>query len=203
MRVAVLGNTPLGRAVEHACTQHHDTTPGPADILWVCDSREYVRPKPGQVIVLSWPSPVGTWRKWQDAYSNEVVVVMENVRAAHALDDFSEQSFIAVGIAEWSEHKTLIADLLAPFTKRVVFMSPESAEMCKHALNSLLALQVRFGNELGRVCEQVGADARDVVRALRLDRRVGDAYLMPGGEPGEHLMREVGRLRALGFRVAL
>ena len=60
-------------------------------------------------------------------------------------------------------------------------MSVESAEMTKHALNAFLATSVTFINELARLCEAVGADAKEVERGLKSEPRIGPrAYLSPG-----------------------
>ena len=51
-------------------------------------------------------------------------------------------------------------------------MAVESAEMTKHALNAFLATSVTFINEVAALCEQVGADAREVERGLKSDVRI-------------------------------
>jgi UDPglucose 6-dehydrogenase len=65
--------------------------------------------------------------------------------------------------------------------------------MIKHAINSFLALSISFMNEIARVCEQVGADAREVERGLKSEARIGlKAYLSPGGPfAGGTLARDV------------
>ncbi len=72
-------------------------------------------------------------------------------------------------------------------------MSIEAAEMTKHALNAWLATSIVFTNEIASICESVGADVADVVRALRGDPRVGPrAYLGFGtGYAGGTLGRDV------------
>jgi UDPglucose 6-dehydrogenase len=59
--------------------------------------------------------------------------------------------------------------LFAPFTDRVEWMSVESAEMTKHAINVFLATSVAFINELATVCELEGAHAREVERGLKTE----------------------------------
>jgi UDPglucose 6-dehydrogenase len=72
-------------------------------------------------------------------------------------------------------------DLFSPFCSHVEWMSIESAEMTKHALNAFLATSVTFINELARLCEEVGADAKEVERGLKSEGRIGPrAYLSPG-----------------------
>jgi UDPglucose 6-dehydrogenase len=81
-------------------------------------------------------------------------------------------------------------------------MSPESAEMTKHAINGFLATSVTFMNELAAICERVGADAREVERGLRSESRIGPrAYLTPGtGFAGGTLARDIQFLTELGRR---
>jgi UDPglucose 6-dehydrogenase len=74
-----------------------------------------------------------------------------------------------------------LESLFAPFTNNIVWMSVESAEMTKHAINAFLATSVTFANELARLCEAVGADAKEVERGLKSEGRIGPkAYLAPG-----------------------
>jgi UDPglucose 6-dehydrogenase len=57
----------------------------------------------------------------------------------------------------------------------------ESAEMTKHALNAFLATSITFINEIADLCEEVGADAKEVERGLKSESRIGPkAYLGPG-----------------------
>jgi UDPglucose 6-dehydrogenase len=81
-------------------------------------------------------------------------------------------------------------------------MSVESAEMTKHALNAFLATSVTFINELARLCEAVGADAKEVERGLKSEGRIGPrAYLSPGAAfAGGTLARDVTFLVDFGRR---
>jgi UDPglucose 6-dehydrogenase len=98
------------------------------------------------------------------------------------------------------ESKKIFSELLAPFTDRIEWMSVESAEMTKHALNAFLATSVTFINEIAAICEQVGADAKEVERGLKSEARIGPkAYLGPGGAfAGGTLARDVAFLTELG-----
>ena len=78
-------------------------------------------------------------------------------------------------------------------------MRTESAEMTKHGINAWLALSVTFANELARLCEAVGADAREVERGLRSEPRIGQkAYIRPGAAfAGGTLARDVVALTSM------
>ena len=72
--------------------------------------------------------------------------------------------------------------------------------MVKHALNSFLAVSITFINEIARLCEHVGADAKEVSAGLKSEPRIGPrAYLGPGGPfAGGTLARDVVTLTRLG-----
>ena len=74
--------------------------------------------------------------------------------------------------------------------------------MTKHALNGFLATSVAFINEVAAICEAVGADAAEVSRGLKSERRIGPrAYLGPGDAfAGGTLARDIGFLRGLAER---
>jgi UDPglucose 6-dehydrogenase len=84
-------------------------------------------------------------------------------------------------------------------------MSVASAEMTKHAVNAFLATSVAFINELARLCETVGADAKEVERGLKSEQRIGPrAYLSPGAAfAGGTLARDIGFLRQMAEAAGL
>jgi len=96
--------------------------------------------------------------------------------------------------------RPLLHALFTPFTPRIEWMSVASAEMTKHALNAFLATSVTFINEVARICESVGADAKEVERGLKSEGRIGSrAYLAPGvAFAGGTLARDVRFLVAAG-----
>ena len=152
---------------------------------------------PGKLVIISTQLPVGSCRTLERAYPwLRFVVQPENVRIAHARDDFLHQYRMVFG----SRHDVQeLRPLVAPYATKILFMSPESAEMSKHAVNGFLALCVAYGNDLGRLCELWGADSTDVVEAMRTERRIADAApLVPGDPPSVHLLREVHTLVGLG-----
>jgi UDPglucose 6-dehydrogenase len=75
-----------------------------------------------------------------------------------------------------------------------------TAEMIKHGLNAFLAVSICFANELGNLCDELGADAQQIAAALRLEPRIGPkAMLFPGlGFSGGTLARDMKTLQRLG-----
>jgi UDPglucose 6-dehydrogenase len=156
------------------------------------------------LVVVSSQLPVGTTarlerhaagagRHLRFAYSPE------NLRLGRALDAFLRPARVVVGV-RGAEDRGALEPLFAGITDEIVWMTVESAEMTKHALNAFLATTVAFTNEIATVCEQVGADAREVEQGLRSEPRVGPrAYVSPGAAfAGGTLARDVTFLGELG-----
>ena len=116
----------------------------------------------------------------------------ENLRLGKALDVFLKPDRIVVGVRTDSDKKTL-QRMLLPITNKIEWMSVESAEMTKHAINAFLGISVTFANEIASICELVGADAKEVERGLKTEARIGSkAYVSPGGPfAGGTLARDI------------
>ena len=161
---------------------------------------------PSAVVVISSQLPVGTTATLEKAcataFKDKHVVFAyspENLRLGRAIAAFMHPDRVVVGVAAAAARER-IEQCLKPITSRIEWMSVESAEMTKHALNAFLATSVAFANEVASICETVGADAAEVERGLKSDSRIGaSAYLSPGGAvSGGTLLRDVGYLVDLG-----
>jgi UDPglucose 6-dehydrogenase len=158
------------------------------------------------VVLVSSQLPVGSVRRLEQAWApvaggRRVTFACspENLRLGKAIEVFTKPDRVIAGVRdEWT--KSRIAALFAPITDRIEWMSVESAEMTKHAINAFLATSVTFINELATLCESVGADAKQVERGLKTEQRIGPgAYLSPGGAiGGGTLARDVMFLRGIG-----
>src|SRR5439155_15053184 len=145
----------------------------------------YVRQ--GALVVLSSQLPAGSTRRLEELYKNSrpdgtatFAYSPENLRLGKAIEAFTRPERVVVGVRAAAD-TSRIATLLKPFTEHIEWVSVESAEMTKHALNAFLATSVAFINEVAVLCERVGADAREVERGLKSDGRIGPrAYLQPG-----------------------
>lgn len=158
--------------------------------------------RPGALVLVSSQVPVGFTRALSRDWAGRGLLFAyspENLRLGRALETFRKPDRIVVGIADEATRRS-VERLLAPFAAPLEWMSVESAEMAKHALNAFLATSVAFSNEVARVCERVGADAREVERGLKTDRRIGPgAYLAPGPAfAGGTLARDVRYLVGFG-----
>ena len=155
--------------------------------------------KADALFLISSQMPAGTCRKLEAEFpQRRFAYSPENLRLGGALKVFNEPERIVAGCRTDAD-RALLAELFRPFCANVIWMSPESAEMTKHALNSFLALSVTFANEIARLCELTGADAKEVEAGLKSDARIGPrAYLGPGAAfAGGTLARDVVALTQL------
>jgi UDPglucose 6-dehydrogenase len=162
--------------------------------------------RPDSLVLVSSQLPVGTTRRlerMQHALPASPLVtfayVPENLRLGKAIEAFTRPDRFVVGLREQSD-KAKVLELLSPFTDRFEWMSVESAEMTKHAINAFLATSVVFINEIASICEKTGADAKEVERGLKSEGRIGPkAYLSPGSAfAGGTLARDITFLNDLG-----
>lgn len=91
------------------------------------------------------------------------------------------------------------AEYLLAFHCPVLRMSWEDAEFSKIAVNMMLATQVDYANRLSEAAAKMGADWKQVCRALKADKRIGpEAYLTPGRwQDSTHLLRDWHTLQEL------
>ena len=198
---------------------------GEADVVWISfdtpvdsDDRADVdsvveraagvfpRLRDGAAVLVSSQVPVGTTRRLEGLFQQRgdgrrvaFAYSPENLRLGTAIEVFAHPDRVVVGVRS-PRDRAIFEALLKPVTDRIEWMSVESAEMTKHALNAFLATSIAFINEVAAVCEQVGADASEVARGLKSEARIGPgAYLSPGAAfAGGTLARDVVFLAQLG-----
>jgi UDPglucose 6-dehydrogenase len=145
------------------------------------------------IVLISSQIPAGTCRSLEKRYPGKRFAYSpENLRLGKAIEIFLKPERIILGTRTGVDSDRLRA-LFRNFSDDVISVTSESAEVIKHAINSFLAVSIAFMNEVSRLCEKVGADAREVERGLKSEARIGPkAYLSPGGPfAGGTLARDV------------
>ena len=160
----------------------------------------------GALVVLNSQIPVGSCEKWQRTIEAkrpgagiELVYAPENLRLGHALELFKKPDMIVIGSNTESARKKA-ETFYSLFTAEKFFVSWRTAEMSKHALNVFFATSISFANEIGNLCDAIGADGMDIARILKQDSRIGKkAQVRPGlGFAGATLARDLRALQRLG-----
>jgi UDPglucose 6-dehydrogenase len=115
----------------------------------------------------------------------------ENLRLGKAIDIFMNPDRIVIGADDIDRDK--YECLFSKISRRLEWMSIESAEMTKHSINAFLAVSAVFANEIATICEFVGADAKEVERGLKTEQRIGNkAYVAPSSAiSGGTLKRDI------------
>ena len=161
--------------------------------------------KDGLVVVNS-QVPVGSCEAWQKMIDNQrsearidLIYAPENIRLGQAIELFRNPDFIVIG-SNTEAARMKAEKLYKPFKAEKYYVSWKTAEMAKHALNAFFATSISFANELGRLCDAVGADGIQISEILKKDSRIGKkAQVRPGlGFSGATLARDLRGLQRLG-----
>jgi UDPglucose 6-dehydrogenase len=159
------------------------------------------------LVLVSSQLPVGSLRRLEQSFASKngsrrlkIAYCPENLRLGTALQNFLHPERMVVGIRSSLDEEPL-RKFLGSITESIVWMSIESAEMTKHAINAFFATSITFANEIASICEAVGADAKEVERGLKTEGRIGPlAYLSPGGAfSGGTLARDVAFLNRIAL----
>jgi UDPglucose 6-dehydrogenase len=141
-----------------------------------------------RIIVTKSTVPIGTCQVVSDIMRSRTEVPFDYVsnpeflKEGAAVEDFTSPDRIVIGTGNPAVRE-IMKQLYSPFMRRnnrIIFMDPISAEMSKYAANTMLATRISFMNEIGALCDAVGADVEMVRRGLGSDSRIGGSFLFPG-----------------------
>lgn len=135
----------------------------------------------GATVVLRSTVPPGTSEWAADALRNnaDVVYAPEFLREGCAVPDFLNPDRVVVG-AESRLVAERYGDLFAHLSRPILTMSLRNAELAKGMSNAFLAMKISFANQVANLCDELDADALDVLDAVGHDRRIGRMFLQPG-----------------------
>ena len=157
---------------------------------------------PGAVLAVKSTAPVGAAEQIgrMPALSERGVRVVSNpefLREGKAVDDFFHPDRIVVGASRREAAETVMG-LYEGLPGERIITDPSSAEMIKYAANAYLAARISFVNSIANLCEEVGADAAEVLAGMGGDHRIGAHYLSPGpGYGGSCLPKDTKALLAI------
>jgi UDPglucose 6-dehydrogenase len=121
----------------------------------------------------------------------------EFLREGTAVGDFFHPDRIVVGVEDEETERQLreiykplmegsfhcpVHDGKCPPMAAPVFLTTTiaSAELIKHASNSFLGLKISYANVIADMCEKLGGNVEEVMRAMGMDPRIGSSFLNAG-----------------------
>ncbi len=108
-----------------------------------------------------------------------VVSNPEFLREGSAINDFLYPDRIVLGSTD-RQAAEKVAQLYLSLRAPIIVTDLRTAEMIKYASNAYLANRISFINEMASICEQLGADIKEVAIGMGYDKRIGHSYLDAG-----------------------
>jgi len=183
---------------------------GEADMRY-CESaaRSIAQAMTGPLIIVNkstMPIGAGDWvtsivrKELREPWEFGVVSNPEFLREGAAVSDFFNPDRVVLGATD-RRAAEVVSELYRPLNTTVLITDMRSSEMVKYASNAFLATKISFINEIAAICEQLGADVKDVARGMGYDRRIGAGFLDAGlGYGGSCFPKDV---RALEYMASI
>lgn len=178
-----------GSSFVFICVGTPSSLHGEADMRWVRSAAESIgRSMQGHTIIVNKSTmPIGSGDLVssiiaQHAAEGATFAVVSNpefLREGAAVRDVFQPSRIVLG-AEDREAADRVAELYSAVDAPVVITDRRTAEMIKYASNAILATRISFINEIGQICERLGADVKVVAQGMGYDPRIGPLFLDAG-----------------------
>ena len=128
-----------------------------------------------------------------------VVSCPEFLREGAAISDFMNPHRTVLGSLD-PEAAEKVAQLHLPLRAPIMLTDLRTAEMIKYASNAFLASKISFINEIANICEELGADIKEVSVGMGYDKRIGPFFLDAGlGYGGSCFPKDV---KALAYMAA-
>jgi UDPglucose 6-dehydrogenase len=138
------------------------------------------------VVVTKSTVPVGTGDEIEAIFKRvrpdaDVAVVSnpEFLREGQAVADFQRPDRVVLGSTD-PDAARAVATLYLGIRAPIIITDLRTAEMIKYASNAFLATKISFINEMARICEELGANVKEVALGMGYDRRIGAAFLDAG-----------------------
>jgi UDPglucose 6-dehydrogenase len=157
---------------------------GAADLSYVEAAAKEVGPhlEHGAIVVNKSTVPVGSATLVEKVIGRPDIRVVSNpefLREGSAVRDSLHPDRLVVG-ADNAEAAALVGNLFASTGAPLIVTDATTSETIKYASNAFLATKLSYVNAVAGLCEEVGADVRDVMLGMGYDKRIGFEFLRPG-----------------------
>jgi UDPglucose 6-dehydrogenase len=182
---------------------------GEADLRYVASAASSIAKhmKAPLIIINKSTVPVGTgdWvadiiqRNQPEPIPFAVVSCPEFLREGSAIVDCMQPHRTILGSLD-TDAAEKVAQLHLPLRAPIMITDLRTAEMIKYASNAFLATKISFINEIANICEELGADVKEVAVGMGYDKRIGPQFLDAGlGYGGSCFPKDV---KALAYMAA-
>jgi UDPglucose 6-dehydrogenase len=166
------------------CVPTPQSADGSADLSYVEAATKEIAShlSTGAIVVNKSTVPVGSATFVEQVIGRSDISVVSNpefLREGTAVVDSLKPERIVVG-ADDPAAAAKVGELFATTAAPLIVTDATTSETIKYASNAFLATKLSFVNALAGLCEEVGADARDVLLGLGYDKRIGFEFLRPG-----------------------
>jgi len=157
---------------------------GAADLSYVEAAAKEVGAllEPGTIVVNKSTVPVGSATFVERIIGRPDIRVVSNpefLREGSAVRDSLHPDRLVVG-ADDAEAAARVGGLFASTGAPLIVTDATTSETIKYASNAFLATKLSYVNAVAGLCEELGADVRDVMLGLGYDKRIGFEFLRPG-----------------------
>jgi UDPglucose 6-dehydrogenase len=157
---------------------------GSADLSYVEAAAKEIGPclEHGTIVVNKSTVPVGSANMVERVIGRSDVHVVSNpefLREGSAVRDSLHPDRLVVG-ADNPAAAALVGSLFASTGAPLMVTDATTSETIKYASNAFLATKLSYVNAVAGLCEELGADVRDVMLGLGYDKRIGFEFLRPG-----------------------
>ena len=138
-------------------------------------------------VIISSQLPLGTIKKLEnyDEFTLKkkltFIYIPENLRLGKSIKLFMKPERMVLGLRNKEIYRTKIKKLFNKIKCPKYLVSPETAEISKHVINSFLACSVSFINEISQIAKIYKVNFNDLRNCIKSDKRLGKySYLNPG-----------------------
>ncbi len=174
----------VGATFVFLCVPTPQGDDGAADLSFVEAAAREVGPflEHGAIVVNKSTVPVGSATLVERVVGRTDIRVVSNpefLREGNAVRDSLNPDRIVVG-ADDAQAAATVGSLFASTGAPLIVTDATTSETIKYASNAFLATKLSYVNAVAGLCEEVGADVRDVMLGLGYDKRIGFEFLHPG-----------------------